>query len=344
THPNQPPETYDYDAVGNRWPSVNVYDAANRLLEDAQFTYTYNRNGSLTSKTEKATSEVMKFYWTPENQLIKIEKYHTSETTPYTIATYIYDGFGRRVAKNVNGVITKYLYDKADILLETDNNDNVVARYTHGPGIDEPLIMQRGGQSYYFVTDGLGSVVKLVNSNGTVINNYAYDSFGNIVSKTESVPNSYTYTAREFDPESGLYYYRTRYYDARIGRFISEDKNPGNIWEPISFNKFIYTYNNPVNWIDPYGFEPECSGSNTGNNTDNDTEQNDEYKPYLKPEAPKPDTEQKEKGWVDTAAKILGNKEVCWGNVCITVDVSINENEFHTEAETRAGTDIKIKW
>ncbi|MBI5787270.1 MAG: RHS repeat-associated core domain-containing protein [Candidatus Schekmanbacteria bacterium] len=278
THLNQPSENYSYDPVGNRLGGT--YDTANRLLEDADNVYGYNRNGNTLLKFDKATQEKMRFYWSPENQLIKIEKYHPGETSPYFISTYIYDGFGRRVAKNVNGTITKYLYDNEDILLETDNNDNVTARYTHGPGIDEPLIMQKGGQLYYYITDGLGSVIKLVNSVGNVVNNYAYDSFGRIVSKTEGVANSYTYTAREFDAESGLYCYRSRYFDSKIGRFLAEDKlnvaqlildkqsvKKGSIeaafidyllrlylTHPSLFvNGYLYARNNSINHTDPWG-------------------------------------------------------------------------------------------
>jgi RHS repeat-associated protein len=139
------------------------------------------------------------------------------------------------------------------------------AVYTHGPGIDEPLIMERNGQNYFYLTDGLGSVVKLVDAAGSVVNNYVYDSFGNIINKTEGVTNPYTYTGREYDPESGLYYYRFRYYDASIGRFISLDpilelaiqETPELLPDLLLtfqvINQYVYVHNNPINHIDPYG-------------------------------------------------------------------------------------------
>ncbi len=68
-----------------------------------------------------------------------------------------------------------------DILFELDESDTVIARYTHGPGIDEPISVERGDQTYYFIVDGLDSVVKLVDANGVVVNSYVYDSFGNMV-------------------------------------------------------------------------------------------------------------------------------------------------------------------
>ena len=83
-----------------------------------------------------------------------------------------------------------------------------------------------------------------------MVNRYDNDSYGNFDSKVEDVANPYTFTAREFDPESGLYFYRARYYDPVAGRFISED--------PIGFegndlNLHRYVLNNPVNLIDPSG-------------------------------------------------------------------------------------------
>ena len=58
----------------------------------------------------------------------------------------------------MDGVITRYVYDGEDILLEFDGSNALTAKYTHGPGIDEPLIMERGGQRYFYHTDGLGSI------------------------------------------------------------------------------------------------------------------------------------------------------------------------------------------
>jgi RHS repeat-associated protein len=255
THPQpaNPLENFDYDQVGNRYPNSNVYSAANQLLEDDTYIYSYDKNGNTISKTNKTTNVYTKYYWNAENQMTRLEKYtSTPDPLPYSTAGYTYDGLGRRVAKNVDNTVTKYLYDMEDILLELDATDNITARYTHGPGIDEPISLDKDAQSYYYIADGLGSIVKLVDTTGNVVNNYIYDSFGNIMEKTEGVANPYTYTAREYDTESGLYYYRFRYYDARVGRFLSED--PIGFWGGINF--YAYLNNNPINSNDPYGLSP----------------------------------------------------------------------------------------
>jgi len=130
---------------------------------------------------------------------------------------YVYDGLGRRIEKNVGGTITRYVYDLEDILFEYNGSNTITARYTHGPGIDDPIALERGGQSYFYHTDGLGSITHITDSSKQTIAGYTYDAFGNITSQSGSLANPYTFTGREYDQESGLYYYRARYYDPKIG-------------------------------------------------------------------------------------------------------------------------------
>ena len=166
-----------------------------------------------------------------------------------TVAQYKYDALGRRIEKNVNGVLTRYLYDGYNILAEYDDSGNQKARYTHNLAIDDPLAMERGGQVYYYHKDALGSITALTDVNGQVAQTYEYDSFGSITNQVGNVENPYTYTGREYDPETGLYYLRARYYDARAGRFINEDP----IGLEGGINIFAYAENSPINFNDPYG-------------------------------------------------------------------------------------------
>src|SRR5207244_12900973 len=69
-----------------------------------------------------------------------------------------------------------YVYDNEDILLELDGSNNITARYTHGPGIDEPLVMEKNGQSFFYHADGLGSVTEISNQAGAVVQRYGYSS------------------------------------------------------------------------------------------------------------------------------------------------------------------------
>jgi RHS repeat-associated protein len=143
----------------------------------------------------------------------------------------------------------KYLYDGMNIIKEYDGTGTLLATYTQGPGMDQPIAMTRGGQTVYYHADGLGSVVGLTNSSQTVVQNYGYDGFGNLT-QAPTVQNPYTYTGREWDPETGLYYYRARYYDPKAGRFLQQDP----IGMAGGINLYAYVGNNPVNFVDPNGW------------------------------------------------------------------------------------------
>jgi len=120
----------------------------------------------------------------------------------------------------------------------------------HDPRIDEIISDSRG---YSYHVDGLGSTVNLTDANGNEAASYSYDAFGNLTSSTGSVTNPWLYTGRYLDSESGLYYYRNRYYDPRIGRFITRD--PLGLAD--SPNPYLYVLNNPVNLIDPLGLRSQ---------------------------------------------------------------------------------------
>jgi RHS repeat-associated protein len=113
--------------------------------------------------------------------------------------------------------------------------------------------MTREGQTYFYHADGLGSIRQLSDSTGTSVQSYTYNSFGQIVDQQDSITNPYTFTGREYDPETGLYYYRARYYDPRIGQFLQEDPVAGWLVEPQSLNLHSYVFNNPIDLVDLWG-------------------------------------------------------------------------------------------
>ena len=88
-----------------------------------------------------------------------------------------------------NGPLTQ-----EDILLEYNEAGAVTARYIHGPGIDEPLAMEKNGQMYYYHADGLGSIIALTDITGAVVQSYRNDVFGNIMIGTPGIVQPHTYS------------------------------------------------------------------------------------------------------------------------------------------------------
>ena len=243
------PQAFAYDAVGNRTTGGSVVNAGNQLTADANFAYQYDYNGNLTRKTLLATGNYSQYTYDAENRLTKVEDFVAGNPTPTATSTYRYDGLGRRIEKVTPTGTKRYVYDGEDILLEYDGANVLQARYTHGPGIDEPLAVTKSGSTFFYHQDGLGSVTDLTDSTGATAKSYSYDAYGTIVDQTGTVEQPYTYTGREFDSESGIYYYRARYYDASTGRLLQKD--------PIMFfggiNFYSYVGNNVPNRVDPSG-------------------------------------------------------------------------------------------
>jgi RHS repeat-associated protein len=165
--------------------------------------------------------------------------------------TFKYDPFGRRINKSSSSGTSVYAYDGDNLVEETNGSGGVVARYSQGLNIDEPLAMLRNATTSYYQADGLGSVTSLSNGAGAVAQNYTYDSFGNIIATTGSLVNSFRYTGREWDTETSLYYYRARYYDPSSGRFLTED--PFGFGGGINF--YAYAANSSPNLKDPFGLD-----------------------------------------------------------------------------------------
>lgn len=220
--------------VMNRYESVEGeplgYDLRGNTLTDGQSVYTYD-----------------------------VLNRQTSVTNSHGTTTYVYDGRGRRIAKIHDNQTTHYLYDSQyRIIEERDDNEDLVARYTYGQGMDEPLTMERDSQTYYYHRDALGSVTEVTDSSGEIVERYEYDVYGAFVIFDENedviaesaIGNPYLFTGREYDPESGNYYYRARIYSPALGRFLSQDPLG---FDAGDYNLYRYVFNNPVNAIDPTG-------------------------------------------------------------------------------------------
>ncbi|MBK8813139.1 MAG: RHS domain-containing protein [Acidobacteria bacterium] len=244
TSPTEPAESYNFDKVGNRTAS---HRSANYGYETGQFNrvnstdtagYVYDANGNIRMKAEG--KELWRYQWDFDNRLV-------SASTRKQTVRYKYDALGRRIQRFIVGgkENTKFIYDGADVI--ADDNSGTLTKYINGPGVDNKLRMQTGGDVRYFIADHLGSTNALTDASGNVTSSASYDSFGNA---TGNLATRYKFTGREYDDFTGLHYYRARWYDGNLGRFISED--------PIGFaggdvNLYGYVGNGPLGAVDPFG-------------------------------------------------------------------------------------------
>jgi RHS repeat-associated protein len=241
-------ENYQYDGAGNR-TTLNgtpyTYDAADRLQSAGSTTYGFDANGNLTLKSENG--QTTHYHYDGENRLVRVALPSGEELA------FQYDPFGNRIGQAGQGTTTRYLLDGDNVLMELDAAGNTLARYTTGLTLDSWISMERGGQSYFYHTDGLGSTTALTNGSQAISATYQYDAYGKLLAQTGAVTNPYTYTGREYDATTGLYYYRTRYYDAAVGRFLTRDGFSGFQRRPLSLNRYSFVEGNAINNVDPDG-------------------------------------------------------------------------------------------
>lgn len=235
--------------------TASTFDAADRLQGDGQFTYAYDLEGRLTAMQEIGSSLVTRFDYNALGQLVRYRQIDESGP-PQTLtdARYAYDALGRRVQKRVNDVYVRYAYDGPNIVQEIDACGVVTRVFTNGLSVDEPLAVKETSamEKLYYHSDAQGNVIALTNSAGAVVQNYRYDAFGEVLFSRTAAAQPFGFTGREWDRESGLHYLRNRYYDPRIGRFLTQD--------PIGLlggdaNLYAYVGGNPVNRTDPYGLQ-----------------------------------------------------------------------------------------
>ncbi|HEV2218112.1 MAG TPA: RHS repeat-associated core domain-containing protein [Candidatus Dormibacteraeota bacterium] len=243
SRPSSVTQSYAYDAVGNRTSGpespASTYNLADQRLSDSNFTYAYDNEGDRITRTDKISGLTTHYVYNGHHQLTEIQ-YPDGTSTSYT-----YDALGRRIGVASGAATTAYVYDGVDARLEYSSG-SLVASYVSSGQVDRPLEMTRNGTQYYYLQDLQGSVSNLTDSTGSIAASYSYDAFGVPTSAPAAVTNPFTYTGREYDAKSGLYYDRARYYDASTGSMTSPDPVPAG-------PTYAYAGNDPVDFIDPSG-------------------------------------------------------------------------------------------
>lgn len=253
---------------------ANQYDPANNQLKETEtHTFTYDTRGNLQSKTHKASGQAVHYTWNLRDQLVRVHGHRYQEQTQGVAEIdlhFRYDAVGRRQEKwdAIAQIKRQYLYDQLDIVAIATYEKGQERRITtlvHDDAIDTPLRIQNQHGTFHYHRDHQGSIIALTDGQGETVERFGYDNdYGTIThhEKSTETDNPYVYTGREYDADD-LYYYRARYYDPTIKRFLSED--------PIEylagdFNFYRYVGGDPVNWGDPLGFNKrdrqECSRKN----------------------------------------------------------------------------------
>ena len=256
---------YTYDEVGNRVRTVDsvdgattfVYDDADRLLSrtspSGTTTFTYDAAGRMLSADGPDGTTL--YGWTDDGRLGIVSQ--TPPTGPTTVTAYSYDADGLLVATVVDGVETRYLYDRSQslpVLLESSRPDGtVIGRATVGPKL---IAWTEGTAPRFIHGDVRGSVRALTDAAGTVSGTRTYSMDGEITDET-GITTPFGYTGEPH--ENGRVYLRQRWMMPSTTRMMSPDPFAGIQAQPDSFNPYAYAYGDPVNLADPSGLNPSVS-------------------------------------------------------------------------------------
>ncbi|MBZ0171533.1 MAG: RHS repeat-associated core domain-containing protein, partial [Phycisphaerales bacterium] len=196
------------------------------------------------------------------NRLTRVE----DSLTGATLGEYRYDALGRRVSASTpstGGPLRAFCYSAGPRVIETHEDGSLARDFVYGDWIDEVLSMERAsdGSRFYFHEQMVGSVIAVTDGDGLVAERYAFDAYGTPsfadaggqATSESAVGNPYLFTGRRLDPETGLYFYRSRHYDPVAGRFISND-SAGAWHDQVSLgNTYAYAAGNPIARVDSFG-------------------------------------------------------------------------------------------
>ncbi len=265
--------SYQYDNNGNivsvteqvkdgtTQTSTYSYDKLSRLsgvkrADGTETQYSYDLRGNrVTQKDsrnlpdEKATN----YRYDLQNTLISaaIEGIKT---------TFDYLPDGLRWKKTNGSKVTQYSYNGSDQVIGDQTSNGTLSSYIRG---DRVLVKKdlTNQKDYYYLYNGHGDVVQMIGTDGSLVNSYQYDEWGNLTQQKETVANEFKYAGETYDAETGLYYLKARYYDPNVGRFVNEDTVEGEVNNPLSLNIYGYVSNNPLIYIDPTGHQQMMDGN-----------------------------------------------------------------------------------
>lgn len=286
--------TYEYD-TSNQLIRANVY---NNSTDNYTVTYTYDGNGNIRLKTYypyttgalgTESSSVSCEYSTGDWK-DQITKYNGQSIeydgagNPYSYLgdslgwsglqltsinndiSYNYNDDGLRQSKTVGGTTTVYYYNGTVLMGTDDGSHTLLFSYDEQSSV---VAVNYDGTYYYYLRDGQGSIVKLIDGNGATVVEYSYDPWGvctttGSMAESLGADNPFRFHGYVYDEETGWYYLQSRYYDPVVGRYISADTTASTGQGILGYNMYAYCLNNPTTNYDPTGsfsFSNILSGS-----------------------------------------------------------------------------------
>ena len=254
--------TYSYDAFGNRTNKVKdsvkteyLYNQMNQLVKEVNVSqsltkeYEYDKRGNLNIVNSNNVQTKEYFY----NSANRLER----ATNMDKESKYQYNAFGQRVSLQVYEMdnnlqdplnVVKYTLDLTKpynnmLVEEKDGNkssfiwDNAILRKSSENG------------EYNYQMDDIGSVTRLYDKE-EMIDVYSYDEFGVDISKNQNKIQPFGFSQYQYDNIAENYFAQARQYTPEAGRFVSQDRVKGNIYNPITHNNYLYCVNDPVQYVD----------------------------------------------------------------------------------------------
>jgi RHS repeat-associated protein len=252
---------FDYDSLGNILQEIKSeplaapipasenttysYFKGNQLMTAGAYSFSYDINGN--SYGDSAIGISHNYGFDPANRLLTIDSMGVRKSV------FEYDASGNRRAATRSGAKTRYVLDvsgsMSNVIMEKDNNGNPLYYYVYGLGLVYRIKAATNAVSCYHY-DLRGSTVAMTDINKNITHKYSYKPFGELAAIVEpsNDPNVFRFVGKYgvMDEGNGIYFMRARYYDSKIGRFLSEDP----VWH---INLFTYSDNNPFTKIDPSG-------------------------------------------------------------------------------------------
>jgi len=253
--------SWTYDPIGNiniktengqgwdySYDPTKVHAVTQVTINSSAYGFSYDANGNMIismNLTDPSNASERQFTWNADNMPVTVTY---KDGKKQKTETLLYDGEGTRAKKIVPGngqsvMETYYVGDHYEI------TDGTATRHIFAGG--QRIASITGSNTRYFHKDHLGSTSAVTDGNGTIIETADYRPFGGLRDYSGSVTTQYKFTDQEFDSESGLYNYNARLYDPAIGRFISADTLVQSPYGPQTLNRYSYTGNNPLVYVDP---------------------------------------------------------------------------------------------